>query len=334
MVNLVTFPGLGLEFLLNRVVIEILGRPIYWYGLIIATGFLIGVTVCAKLAPGFGIDEEHIYDFLFYAVPAALVGLRAYFVIFYLDNFKNSDGSLDWPSIFRISDGGMAIYGGIIAGVIVLYFFTKTRKLNFFLLADISCVGLVLGQGIGRWGNFTNVEAYGGLTAGPWRMCSSSIAYEMAAKGYANEAQYEEILAGTLGVHPTFFYESMWNFLGFLLLYRLAKKTRTFEGQICFSYFAWYGFGRAIIEGMRTDSLYFFGLEFLGYPLRTSQMLSFILCTGSLAVLLLAKAGKIPVLKPLNISPQETDKTSDGKEKPFDQVVSLENSSQEEKKSK
>lgn len=310
MVNLVSFPGLGLEFSLNRVVIELLGRPIYWYGLIIACGFFLGAQVSAKYAPKFGVDEDHVYDYLFYAVPAALVGLRTYFVVFYLELFQNPDGSLDWPAILRISDGGMAIYGGIIAGILVMFYYCRSKKISFYLLADVATLGLILGQGIGRWGNFTNVEAYGGLTAGPWRMCSESIAKEMLAKGYATMEQYQAILDGTLGVHPTFFYESVWNFMGFALLLRLAKGVRKFEGELFLSYFAWYGLGRFVIEGMRTDSLYFFGLEFLGYPLRTSQMLSLMLCLTAAYVLQRGKKGKCSFLIPVNFEALEADKKS------------------------
>lgn len=252
--------------------------------------------ISAKYASKFGLEEDHIYDFLFYAVPAALVGLRAYFVIFYLERFQNPDGSLDWPAIFRISDGGMAIYGGIIAGVIVLIYFAKAKKVSFFLMADVMTIGLILGQAIGRWGNFTNVEAYGGLTDGVWRMCSESIANEMLAKGYATTEQFQAILEGTLGVHPTFFYESMWNFVGFAILLRYAKGARSFEGQVSLTYFTWYGLGRFIIEGMRTDSLYFFGLEFMGMPLRTSQMLSLALFLVAGFFLYQGKKGKCSFL--------------------------------------
>ncbi|MFI3250967.1 MAG: prolipoprotein diacylglyceryl transferase, partial [Eubacteriales bacterium] len=216
--------------------------------------------------------------------------------VFYLDLFKNLDGSLDWAAIFRISDGGMAIYGGIIAGLIVLVLFCRAKKISFFVMADALVVGLILGQGIGRWGNFMNVEAYGGLTDGFTRMSSSSIAEEMVRNGYATVEQGADILSGILGVHPTFFYESAWNFLGVVLLYSMWKFSHKFDGQICFSYFLWYGIGRFIIEGMRTDSLYFFGLSFFGYPLRTSQMLSLVLATVSGVVLALAFAGKIPKL--------------------------------------
>ncbi len=307
MVNLLSFPGLGLEFYLNRVAVELFGRPIYWYGVIIAFGFLSGAMISAKLASKYSLEEEHIYDFLFFAVPASLVGLRAYYVVFYLEHYVQSDGSLDWGAIFRISDGGMAIYGGIIASVIVLVFFCKARKIAFFLLADVMTIGLILGQAIGRWGNFTNVEAYGGLTSGVWRMCSESIAMEMFQKGFATEAESMAILEGTLGVHPTFFYESMWNFVGFGILLLLTKK-RSFAGEVFLMYFTWYGLGRFVIEGMRTDSLYFFGLEFLGYPLRSSQVLSLILFVVAGLFLFLGKKGKISFLKPLTSELTSADK--------------------------
>lgn len=299
MTNIVYFPSLGWEFTLNRVAIEVLGRPIYWYGIIIALGFMLGTMACARMIKRYGLSEDIIYDFMFFAVPAALVGLRTYYVIFYLDLFKKTDGSLDWGAIFRISDGGMAIYGGIIAGFITLYYFSRARKVKFFVLADVLVIGLILGQGIGRWGNFMNVEAYGGLTDGPWRMSSSSIASEMVSKGYATVEQGYGVLDGTLGVHPTFFYESAWNFVGVVLLYSIWKRALRFDGQICFSYLLWYGIGRFIIEGMRTDSLYFFGLSFLGYPLRTSQMLSLAMVIVAGGVLVLAFAGKLPRLYPV-----------------------------------
>ncbi|MFI3252759.1 MAG: prolipoprotein diacylglyceryl transferase [Eubacteriales bacterium] len=330
MINVVTFPGLGLEFVLNRVVIEIFGRPIYWYGLIIAIGFLLGAMVSAKLAPEFSLEDDHVYDFLFFAVPAALVGLRAYFVIFYLERYKLPDGSLDWAGIFRISDGGMAIYGGIIAGVIVLIFFSNTRNINFFLLADVLTIGLILGQGIGRWGNFTNVEAYGGLTDGPWRMVSESIANDMLKKGFANEVEYQQILEGTLGVHPTFFYESMWNFVGFALLIYMTKKARKFQGQIALSYFTWYGLGRFFIEGMRTDSLYFFGLKFMGNDLRTSQMLSLGIFLVAGTFLILGHQQKLSFLAPL----KQGIGSDDNKDKEKKSEVNKEDSKDSKEKSK
>lgn len=332
MVNLLSFPGLGLEFYLNRVAVELFGRPIYWYGVIIAFGFLSGAMISARLASKFTLEEEHIYDYLFFAVPAALVGLRAYYVVFYLERYINTDGSLDWAAIFRISDGGMAIYGGIIAAVIVLVFFCKARKVEFFHLADVMSIGLILGQAIGRWGNFANVEAYGGLTSGPWRMCSESIASEMFQKGYATEAEVTAILEGTLGVHPTFFYESVWNFVGFGILLLLTGKRRTFAGKLFMTYCAWYGLGRFIIEGMRTDSLYFFGLEFMGYPLRSSQMLSLAIFVVGGVFLLLGEKGKLSFLKPLTLETVSADKQDVGNESEGQSPEAKEENAPEESK--
>ena len=211
MVHVVSFPGLGLEFTLNRVAFEIFGRPVYWYGIIIACGLLLAVYLCSKWAPRFGVVPDHILDLMIFAVPAALIAIRAYYVIFNLDLYKNVDGSLNWEAIFRYSDGGLAIYGAIISSAIVLLIFCHVRKVSFLAFADLGVHGLFIGQLIGRWGNFMNVEAYGGVTDLPWRMCSESIAQDMLSQGYVDQTGFQAILDGTLGVHPTFFYESAWN---------------------------------------------------------------------------------------------------------------------------
>ena len=275
MTNLVSFPGLGLEFELNRVAVTLFGRPIYWYGIIIGCGFLLAVLLCSRWAPRFGVTGDQVMDMLIFAVPAALVGVRAYYVIFYLDLYRRADGSLDWAAIFRFSDGGLAIYGGIIAAALTLLIFCRVKKISFLAFADLGVHGLLIGQCIGRWGNFMNVEAYGSVTTVPWRMCSESIAGQLWSKGLLEtEEAYYAILDGTLGVHPSFFYESLWNFVGIFLIYFLGKKMRKFDGQIFLGYVLWYGLGRFWIEGMRTDSLYFFGLELFGVPIRTSQVLA------------------------------------------------------------
>lgn len=273
MINVVTFPGLGLELELNRVAIEILGRPIYWYGIIIASGLLLAVFLCGKWGKRFGIAEDQVLDMILYAVPVAFVAIRAYYVIFNLDSYRGADGSLDWGAILRYSDGGLAIYGAIISSVIVLFLFCRAKKISFLAFGDVGVHGLLIGQLVGRWGNFMNVEAFGGLTDLPWRMCSESIAAYMFRHGYAGEAEVQAILEGTLGVHPTFFYESMWNLVGLALVWYIGKH-RKFDGQCFLFYFFWYGLGRAWIEGLRTDSLYFFGLTFLGSPVRVSQMVA------------------------------------------------------------
>ena len=295
MTNVVSFPGLGLEFTLNRIAIEIFGRPIYWYGVIIVSGLMLAVFLCSKWGVRFGITEDQILDMMLFAVPAALLAVRAYYVIFNLSHFQHPDGSLDWAAIFRYSDGGLAIYGAVISSTIVLLLFCRVRKISFLSFADLGVHGLFIGQLIGRWGNFMNVEAYGAATTLPWRMCSESIAAEMFGQGFVDEAGYYAIVSGSLGVHPTFFYESAWNLVGLILVYLMGRKKK-FDGQCMLFYFFWYGLGRFWIEGLRTDSLYFFGLELFGEPIRTSQMLAALsaLVAGALLLFLLLKGGHSP----------------------------------------
>ena len=273
MTNIVTFPGLGLEFHLDRVAI-------------IGCGFLLAVLLCCRWAPRFGVNSDQIMDLLIFAVPLSVVGLRVYYVLFYLDLYREADGSLNWGAIFRITDGGLAIYGGIIAAALTLIVFCRIRKISFFSFADLGVHGLLIGQFIGRWGNFMNVEAYGGVTGLPWRMCSESIASSLLSQGLVDTDGYQAILDGTLGVHPTFFYESLWNFVGIFLIYWIGKHWKKFDGQVFWSYVLWYGLGRFWIEGLRTDSLYFFGLELFGAPIRTSQVLAIVSAAVAAVVLI------------------------------------------------
>lgn len=289
MINTVSFPGLGLEFTLNRVAftIPVLGRPVYWYGVIITCGLILAVYLCIRWGGRFGISEDNIIDMMLFAVPAALVAIRVYYVVFNLDTFRRADGSLDWGHILDYGDGGLAIYGAIISSAIVLLIFCRVKKLSFLAYADLGVHGLFIGQLIGRWGNFMNVEAYGSTTALPWRMCSPSIAAEMLGKELVDQAGYQAILSGALGVHPTFFYESAWNLAGLIAVYLMGKK-RKFDGQCFLFYFFWYGLGRTWIEGLRTDSLYLFGWELFGAPIRVSQLLSAVVCVIAGAALVRA----------------------------------------------
>ena len=277
MTNLVSFPGLGLEFELNRVAVELFGRPIYWYGVIIASGMLLAVYLCGRWGKRFGITEDEIMDMMLFAVPAALIAVRIYYVLFNLEMYRNADGSLNWGAILRYSDGGLAIYGAIISSAIVLLIFCRVRKISFLAYADLGVHGLFIGQLIGRWGNFMNVEAFGGVTDVPWRMCGDSITAYLINHGYATDALLPGLLDGSLGVHPTFFYESAWNLVGLLVVYYIGRH-RKFDGQCFLFYFFWYGLGRTWIEGLRTDSLYFFGLQIMGYPIRVSQMIAAVTC--------------------------------------------------------
>ena len=273
MINTVTFPGLGLEFELNRVAFSMFGHSIYWYGVIIAVGFLLAVVYGLWRAPRFSMDPDVITDAIFVVVPSAIVGARIYYVIFNPTVCYDADGTFSFLRMIAFWDGGLAIYGGVIATVLSALIFCKVRKIDFWCGMDITSYGLLIGQMIGRWGNFVNVECYGSVTSLPWRMCSVSIANELWRDGLlASEADYQSVIEGSLGVHPTFLYESLWNLLGFILLVLVVRFWgRKFNGQMFLSYVIWYGLGRAVIEGLRTDSLYFFGTG-----IRSSQMLGIV----------------------------------------------------------
>jgi len=237
----IAFPGLGIELDLNRVAFEIFGRPIYWYAIIIATGFFLAVLYAMHRSREFGLDDEKLSGMLMVATPLAIVGARLYYVLFELDRY------LDDPiSMLYIWEGGLAIYGGIIFAVLGICIYCKFKKLKIVNFLDVGALGLLIGQAIGRWGNFMNVEAYGGETTLPWRM---------------------QIPNGTC-VHPTFLYESLWNVTGFIILHFYSKK-RKFDGEIFILYVMWYGIGRMMIEGLRSDSLYI-----PGTPIRVSQLLA------------------------------------------------------------
>jgi len=265
--NTVVFPGLGFAVNVKSIAFRIFNWPIHWYGIIIAVGFLLAVAYCCRRAGRYGIKQDDIIDLLIYAVPLCIIGARLYYVIFYLDLYRNADGSLNFMQMLRIWDGGLAIYGGIIMAILVSLVFCRKRKISFLAFADLGSFGMLIGQLVGRWGNFVNVEAYGGPTSLPWRMGI----YNMSV----DPPVYME-------VHPTFLYESLWNLLGFLLLALFVAKRRKFDGQIFLSYIAWYGLGRSWIEGLRTDSLYFFSTG-----LRVSQALAIVTCVVAAAVLLI-----------------------------------------------
>ena len=296
MVNVVSFPGLGWEFELNRVAFTLFGKDIYWYGVIIAVGFLLAVSFCLRfMAHRFGADADKILDLLFFAVPAAIIGARAYYVIFYLDQYISEEGKFLWGDAIAIWDGGLAIYGGLIAAILTTVIYCIVRKQSFWNYTDTAAYGFLIGQLIGRWGNFVNVEAFGGVTDVAWRMCSPAIAGYLYYHADAIDLEvYHQIMDGTLGVHPTFFYESLWNLIGFFLLLLLAKKGRKFDGQIFLSYVAWYGVGRAIIEGLRTDSLYFFNTG-----LRTSQLVGIISAVVAIVLMIVRAKTAGPATAPI-----------------------------------
>ncbi len=244
---------------------SIFGLTLYWYGTIIAVGFLLAVLYVNKRSKEFGLTQDNIIDMLICAVPSAVVGARLYYVIFnyslYQDNFWN---------IFKIRDGGLAIYGAIIAGLIAVIIFCKVKKMPAAPFFDIGALGLLIGQAIGRWGNFMNREAFGRETTVFCRMGLTD------ASG------------STIFVHPTFLYESLWNVLGLILLHIFSKTgKRRYDGQLFAMYVAWYGFGRMFIESLRTDSLYLFSTG-----LRVSQVLAGL--SVVVALVYLAVNGSLP----------------------------------------
>ena len=241
----IRFPGLfgDWAFTASSKALDI-GNGIYWYGILIALGLVIAIWWCMNQKSKYGITEDDLLDSVLWGIPCAIVGARIYYVLFYLDQFKNSDGSFSFRKAIAIWDGGLAIYGAVIAVVIVGICISRHKGYKLGAMLDLAVMGLLIGQCIGRWGNFMNVEAFGSTTALPWRMCGPTIADYMARNGYVDEAGYEAILSGTLGVHPTFFYESAWNLVGLVMTYFIGKKRR-FDGQCFLFYVFWYGLGRA-----------------------------------------------------------------------------------------
>lgn len=254
----VSFPGLGLSFDLNPVAFYLFpGKPIYWYAIIIATGFLLACYYAMRRADKLETEKDDILDALVWVFPASVVCARIYYVMF------NFDLYIDNPvSMLYIWEGGIAIYGAVIGAVLTLAVYCKIRRKSLPRLLDIAVLGLLIGQCVGRWGNFVNGEAYGSPTSLPWRM----VIYD-----------YDTLTR--VVAHPTFLYESLWNLLGFILLH-LRSKHRRFAGELFLLYVAWYGFGRSIIEGLRTDSLYLFNTG-----IRVSQLVGAISSIVSLIVL-------------------------------------------------
>jgi phosphatidylglycerol:prolipoprotein diacylglycerol transferase len=267
MTDTLSFPGLGLELDVNRVAFTLPdflgGLPIYWYGIIIALGLLIGVLYFFARTKEFAVDPDRATDVLLVAIICAVIGARLYYVAFSWDAFKDN-----LISIFYIRDGGIAIYGCIIGAMLSTFLMCKVRKVKFLPMMDLASGSLLLGQAIGRWGNFVNVEAFGSNTTMPWGMTSRSIsAYLESSRG--SLSQIGVTVDPAMPVHPTFLYESLWCLAGFLFLFFLTKRRR-FDGQLTLMYLGWYGLGRFFIEGLRTDSL------LLG-TIRVSQLLA-LLC--------------------------------------------------------
>ena len=259
----ISFPMLGDWMICPPNHFTVFGRDIYWYGVIIAVGFLLAVTYAFRRSKEFGISADDLTDVLLFAVPLAIVGARAYYVIF----FGNYDNFLDMIAIW---EGGLAIYGGVIAAFITVFVVCRVKKISPMATLDTASFGFLIGQSIGRWGNFMNREAFGYETDVFCRM------------GLTLNGE-------TVYVHPTFLYESLWNAVGFVALHIISKKTtRKFDGQYFLYYLGWYGLGRVWIEGLRTDSLYIGATG-----IRVSQLLAgvFVLLAAAVIIAVL-RSGK------------------------------------------
>ena len=266
----IRFPGLfgDWEFTASSAAFHIGGKAIYWYGILIALGVVLALWFCMTQKEKYGITEDDLLDAVLWGVPLSIVGARLYYVIFYLDLFRNDDGSFDWGGAIAIWDGGLAIYGGVIAAFLVGLVLCKKKGMKLGALTDLIVMGFLIGQAVGRWGNFMNREAFGTETTLPWRM------------------ELTTTLGTSVSVHPTFLYESLWNVVGLLLLVFIVSRARRFDGENTWFYFLWYGLGRFWIEGLRTDSLYLFNWTIGGQPIRVSQALSLVMVLVSAFMLL------------------------------------------------
>lgn len=268
MEHVIGFPALGLEFTMNRVAVQLFGKDIFWYGIIIAVGFLIAVMYCSRRVKAFGYTTDMLYDALIWALPCAIICARIYYVAFEWEYYSQRPPI----ELIAIWKGGVAIYGGVIGALLAVTLFGLRRKLSIPGMFDVAALGLLIGQMIGRWGNFVNGEAHGTETT--WLL-------GMTVDG-----------AGPF--HPTFLYESLWNFVGFWILHFISRKCYRFRGQIFLWYLVWYGAGRTWIEGLRTDSLYIGATG-----IRVSQVVAAVSCIVGIILLVLCHKRGVQTLTQL-----------------------------------
>lgn len=266
----IAFPHLGIYLENVPKNFNIYGFTIAFYGVIIGIGVLAGLLLAVRLAKVTGQDSDTYWDFSIYAIIFSVIGARIYYVVFAWDTYKN-----DLLSIFNTRNGGMAIYGGVIGGFLTLFIYTRLKKKNAFQMGDTAVPGLILGQIIGRWGNFMNREAFGEYTDS---FLAMRLPLEAVRTGDISPNIASHIAAGTnyIQVHPTFLYESLWNLM-ILVIMLVYNKRKKFHGEICLLYFGGYGLGRFFIEGIRTDQLLI-----PGTAIAVSQVLS--LCMVVFAV--------------------------------------------------
>ena len=291
MTNLVTFPGLGLSFEISRVAFTIGGVNIYWYGVVIAVGLVLAMIFAMRHCTEFGIDGDSMVDVLVVGVVLGILSARAYYVAMAPFKYQSI------REILSLRDGGLAIYGGIIGAVVFGGLACKWRKVPVLPMFDLTGMGFLIGQCLGRWGNFFNQEAFGCNTTLPWGMYSA--ATEAYLRGSTVTVPAGVTIDPTMPVHPTFLYESLWCLVGFIAL-RLYMKKRRFNGDIALLYAIWYGAGRFWIEGLRTDSL----LLVPSLGLRASQLVAgFAVAAGIAAEIVLSRRyGGKALMVPLAVS--------------------------------
>lgn len=252
-----TIPGLNLE--------------VYWYGFLIALGMVLAMIYAYRRVRKFGLEPDRFTDTVLAGFIGGIIGARAYYVVFSLDKYLTDEGTFDLWAALSIRDGGLAIYGGVIGALIFGLLVAKIRKVKIAPLLDLAGLGFLIGQCIGRWGNFFNQEAFGSKTSLPWGMVSKDILNELYFFYYPENVSVIANRALDMIAHPCFLYESLWCLVGFLALHFYSKH-RKFDGEIFLLYIGWYGLGRFWIEGLRTDSLYLVNTETL--KLKVSQLVA------------------------------------------------------------
>lgn len=308
------FPNLGIGDFNPADGFEIFGLEIKFYGVIIAIGLLLAVFYAMRRAKEFGLTSDDILDIVLVGAPCGIVGARLYYVL------SNEMPVSQW---LNIRDGGLAIYGGVIGGVgaVVLFcLLSKKRRLKLLPCMDIAGLGFLIGQAIGRWGNFFNREAFGGYTDGLFAMRLSASRLNGLADGAQKALLQEKAIDGFIQVQPTFLYESVWNIAGLVLIHFLSKK-RKFDGQVFLYYLAWYGLGRVYLEGLRTDSLMQGGI-------RISQLLAGVSCLIAVAILIYVLLIKRPSGEKMLISrlaaAQQDAQMRESEENPYEPTAEAE----------
>lgn len=292
------FPNLGIEIdHLSRTAFTVFGQDIYWYGIFIGLGVILGVLLALHEAKRTGQNPDTYLDFIIYAMIIAIIGARLYYVIFSWDFYSQHP-----EKIFAIREGGLAIYGGIIGGVLTAIVYSHLKKKSFWVMADTMAPSLILGQMLGRWGNFFNKEAFGGFTDNLFAM-RYQLSQVRASDVTTDILQNLVTVNGVdyIQVHPTFLYESMWSLCVFIILLILQRKKK-FDGQVCATYFFGYALGRVWIEGLRTDQLCIGNVP-------VSQTLSAVLIIASVVLYFYCKkkAAAVPVTEGANAETEQKE---------------------------